>query len=77
MILFLTDLKNINFDVKEGEIFGIAGVAGNGQSELMDFLTGENIILIQVQLFLIIKKLKLLIQRKEEIYQLLLFQKID
>ena len=41
---FLTDLKNINFDVKEGEIFGIAGVAGNGQSELMDFLTGENII---------------------------------
>ena len=42
---FLTDLKNINFDVKEGEIFGIAGVAGNGQSELMDFLTGENIII--------------------------------
>ena len=40
---FLTDLKNINFDVKEGEIFGIAGVAGNGQSQLMDFLTGENI----------------------------------
>ena len=42
---FLTDLKKINFDVKEGEIFGIAGVAGNGQSELMDFLTGENIII--------------------------------
>ena len=42
---FLTDLKNINFDVKEGEIFGIAGVAGNGQSELMNFLTGENIII--------------------------------
>ena len=40
---FLTDLKNINFNVKEGEIFGIAGVSGNGQSELMDFLTGENI----------------------------------
>ena len=40
---FLTDLKNINFKVKEGEIFGIAGVAGNGQSELMDFLTGDNI----------------------------------
>ena len=40
---FLTDLKNINFEVKEGEIFGIAGVAGNGQSELMEFLTGENI----------------------------------
>ena len=42
---FLTDIKNINFTVKEGEIFGIAGVAGNGQSELMDFLTGENILI--------------------------------
>ena len=37
-----TDLKNISFEVKEGEIFGIAGVAGNGQSELMDILIGEN-----------------------------------
>ena len=40
---FFTDLKNISFDVKEGEIFGIAGVAGNGQSELMNLLTGEGI----------------------------------
>ena len=40
---FLTDLKNISFKVRVGEIFGIAGVAGNGQSELMDILTGENI----------------------------------
>jgi len=39
---FFTDLKNISFEVKEGEIFGIAGVAGNGQSELMDILIGEN-----------------------------------
>ena len=39
---FFTDLKNISFKVKEGEIFGIAGVAGNGQSELMDILIGEN-----------------------------------
>ena len=39
---FFTDLKNISFEVKEGEIFGIAGVAGNGQSELMDILMGEN-----------------------------------
>ena len=31
------------FDIKEGEIFGIAGVAGNGQSELMNLLTGEEI----------------------------------
>ena len=40
---FLVDLKNISFDIKEGEIFGIAGVAGNGQSELMNLLTGEEI----------------------------------
>ena len=40
---FLTDLKNISFQVRVGEIYGIAGVAGNGQSELMDILTGENI----------------------------------
>ena len=40
---FFTDLKNISFSVKEGEIFGIAGVAGNGQSELMSLLTGEGI----------------------------------
>ena len=39
---FLTDLKNISFKVRVGEIYGIAGVAGNGQSELMDILTGEN-----------------------------------
>jgi len=39
---FFTDLKNISFEIKEGEIFGIAGVAGNGQSELMDILIGEN-----------------------------------
>ena len=39
---FYTDLKNISFKVNKGEIFGIAGVAGNGQSELMDILTGEN-----------------------------------
>ncbi|MAV82650.1 MAG: ABC transporter [Pelagibacteraceae bacterium] len=40
---FLTDLNNISFDVYKGEIFGIAGVAGNGQRELMELLTGENI----------------------------------
>ena len=39
---FFTDLKNISFQVNVGEIFGIAGVAGNGQSELMDILVGEN-----------------------------------
>ena len=40
---FLTDLKSINFSVSKGEIFGIAGVAGNGQTELMQVLTGEDI----------------------------------
>ena len=39
---FFTDLKDISFQVNEGEIFGIAGVAGNGQTELMDILVGEN-----------------------------------
>ncbi len=34
-------LKNISFDVQEGEIFGIAGVAGNGQTELLEMLSGE------------------------------------
>ena len=39
---FLTDLKSVNFSVSKGEIFGIAGVAGNGQAELMQVLTGED-----------------------------------
>lgn len=34
-------LNDINFVVKSGEILGIAGIAGNGQSELMDALIGE------------------------------------
>lgn len=38
---FSIALKNIEIDVKAGEILGIAGVAGNGQTELMDLLTGE------------------------------------
>ena len=33
-------LKDINFDVRAGEILGIAGVEGNGQSELVNILTG-------------------------------------
>ncbi len=33
-------IKNISFQVKSGEIVGIAGVEGNGQSELMEALAG-------------------------------------
>ncbi len=33
-------IKNISFEVKRGEIVGVAGVAGNGQSELMRVLAG-------------------------------------
>ena len=34
-------LKSISFEVKGGEIVGIAGVAGNGQDELLQALNGE------------------------------------
>jgi general nucleoside transport system ATP-binding protein len=33
-------LKNASFTVSEGEIFGIAGVSGNGQHELAEVLAG-------------------------------------
>ncbi len=35
-------LNNINFHVRKGEIVGIAGIEGNGQSELVYCLTGLN-----------------------------------
>jgi simple sugar transport system ATP-binding protein len=38
---FGTDLTNISLTVGSGEILGIAGIAGNGQGELMDALSGE------------------------------------
>src|ERR1700733_10055591 len=38
---FGTDLRDISLTLKGGEILGIAGIAGNGQSELMDALSGE------------------------------------
>ena len=38
------NLKGIGFTVRAGEIFGIAGVAGNGQGELLQALSGERLI---------------------------------
>ncbi len=33
-------VKQISFEVYENEIFGLAGVAGNGQRELVEAITG-------------------------------------
>ncbi len=38
---FGTDLKEISLSLAGGEILGIAGIAGNGQTELMEALSGE------------------------------------
>ncbi len=35
------DLKDVSFDVRSGEIVGIAGISGNGQQTLMAALAGE------------------------------------
>jgi general nucleoside transport system ATP-binding protein len=40
---FGVDLAEVNLEVRAGEVVGIAGVAGNGQRELMDALTGERL----------------------------------
>ncbi len=39
---FGVDLKGISFEVRAGEIVGVAGVSGNGQQELMAALSGED-----------------------------------
>ena len=39
---FGTALQAIGFDVRGGEILGVAGVSGNGQQELMAALSGED-----------------------------------
>jgi ABC-type uncharacterized transport system ATPase subunit len=36
----LPAVKNVSFDVKSGEVLGVAGVQGNGQTELVETLTG-------------------------------------
>ena len=36
----LEQVRGVDFNVREGEVLGIAGVEGNGQSELVEALTG-------------------------------------
>ena len=33
-------LRNVSLELQAGEILGVAGVSGNGQSELLDVLSG-------------------------------------
>ena len=40
---FAVSLHNIDLEVRAGEVVAIAGVAGNGQSELFDALSGERL----------------------------------
>ncbi|MDI9331600.1 MAG: ABC transporter ATP-binding protein [Alphaproteobacteria bacterium] len=39
---FGTDLKEVSFEVRAGEVVGLAGVSGNGQRELLAALSGED-----------------------------------
>ena len=39
---FGTELRSMSFDVRAGEILGVAGVSGNGQQELLRALSGED-----------------------------------
>ncbi len=39
---FGVDLNDVAFEVRAGEVLGIAGVSGNGQQELMAALSGED-----------------------------------
>ena len=36
-------VDDVSFDVRVGEVLGIAGVQGNGQTELVEALTGMNL----------------------------------
>jgi general nucleoside transport system ATP-binding protein len=48
---FGTSLQGINLDLKEGEILGIGGVAGNGQDELLATLSGETTVASDMIIF--------------------------
>ena len=37
-----TSLKDVSFELRAGEILGVAGVSGNGQRELLAALSGED-----------------------------------
>ncbi len=39
---FGTDLQGITFELRAGEVLGVAGVSGNGQQELLAALSGED-----------------------------------
>ncbi len=40
----VVSLKNVELEVRSGEIMGIAGVSGNGQSALVRLLSGEDVL---------------------------------
>jgi simple sugar transport system ATP-binding protein len=48
---FGTSLQGISLDLKEGEILGIGGVAGNGQDELLATLSGETAVASDMIIF--------------------------
>ncbi|MDP9107634.1 MAG: ATP-binding cassette domain-containing protein, partial [Pseudomonadota bacterium] len=39
---FATELTDISFTLRAGEILGVAGISGNGQQELLGVLSGED-----------------------------------
>src|SRR3546814_5493996 len=39
---FATELIDVDFELRAGEILGVAGVSGNGQQELLGVLSGED-----------------------------------
>ena len=40
---FGVDLVDVGFELREGEVLGVAGVSGNGQQELLAALSGEDV----------------------------------